>query len=95
MDEYILHELQKELPFGAHRATPEDIRLRLEDYLEMRNLAPESEPQLRSKIGKALQRLNAPKSGKSGVNLMYQFPDPKEMRNRFAKNVGVHPDDLF
>ena len=95
MDEYILHELQKELPFGAFRASPEDIRLRLEDYLKMRNLASESEPQLRSKIGIALKCLKTPKTGKRGVNMMYQFPKPKEMRLQYAKKLGVHPDDLF
>ncbi|TPV59927.1 hypothetical protein FJ444_07155 [Aestuariibacter sp. GS-14] len=95
MDEYILHELQKVLPFGAPRAKPEDIKIRLEDYLKMRNLASESEPQLRSKIGKALKCLKTPKTGKRGVNMMYQFPKPNEMRLQFAKKLGVHPDDLF
>lgn len=95
MDGFVLNELCKELPFGALRVSPNDVCIRLEDYLLSRGFSKETEPQLRSKIGKMAKRYGIERTGKRGVNLLYHLPAPELFRNKFASMFGVNPNDLF
>ncbi|GAC15488.1 primase-helicase family protein [Aliiglaciecola lipolytica] len=92
--EYLIYELSLEKPFGACRVSPNDVFVRFDDFLKEKQIRF-SMPQIRSIIGKLFSKLGIPSTGKRGVNLMYQLPEPETLRKILANRLGVSPDDLL
>lgn len=95
MESYMLHELCKVKPFGASKVSAEDVRIRLVDYLSSMSLPPQTEPQLRSKIGKIFKNFKITRTGKRGVNMLYHLPEAEEFRQKFKNKYGINPNDFI
>lgn len=92
---YMFSELSKDSPFGGA------VRLYTGDLVNNCKIWMEDSgytvviPQVRSAVGKLVQRMGIDRSGKHGRNAMYELPSTEEMQTSFARLLGHERLEIF
>jgi hypothetical protein len=88
-------ELCKELPFdGVVRLSTGDLVNKCRMWMEDSGYSVVI-PQVRSAIGKLVQRMGIDRSGKHGRNAMYELQTPEQLQISFARLLGHDKEAIF
>jgi hypothetical protein len=92
---FMFEELCKEKPFNAMvRPEPKDIQNMFSNFLA-NNGERQTAAQMRSSLGKVLNRLQVKSIGRIGRGQYYDFSDLESIKQSFALRIGQSVSELF